>query len=520
MTTEQILNFIDQNPQFDLTAASFSKKIVNGQFTEEPSLTLQVRKKKPLQEVPADQIIPTGVYIDGFGWIKTDVTQGIVSNLACSDCDISAFSSLTNVDPSIQKHREALRPLAGGVSISTVPSGVGDWKDAASFSKNEHKNKDVVGTFGFIAIDELDGSIVGVTNHHVSAIDYSFGISGGGTYAHQRDLTNPTRFQAKTDNYNFHGHKIENAGYLDFEEQTKRVFCRGTNFFATRYSQGGMSGVLEIGYLKRYFPFATGNNTIDAAVIGLHAVAALRYEARMTASNICSIPPNPPATLAVEPQILGADSWKLLNHDAGGQKYYPFATTEEINSMTSTDFVNAGTAANPNVVVAGRTSGLKGQPRNANASRRNDSCTYRVTSTNFIANTYTAARTTGRITDAISFQWKDCPNVDAILGGDSGSCLLGKFNGIWKIVGLIYAGNGAAGIACRIDFIAPLLKIRPYVGQPLRTSSALAQDYPVRSGKTLVVKNKQSLPFFTHTDGRTYYQIGTTTRASDLNNLP
>ena len=41
----------------------------------------------------------------------------------------------------------------------------------------------------------------------------------------------------------------------------------------------------------------------------------------------------------------------------------------------------------------------------------------------------------------------------------------------------------------------------------------------VANGRSIVVKNKQSTPFFRHTDGRTYHQLGTTLASSNLNSI-
>jgi hypothetical protein len=104
------------------------------------------------------------------------------------------------------------------------------------------------------------------------------------------------------------------------------------------------------------------------------------------------------------------------------------------------------------------------------------------------------------------------------LGGDSGSAVLARFNNIWKIIGIHYGAglnNGEyMSFVSRIDHIAPLLRIEPYYGQTLNTG----REAPTN---TIIVKNKHSLSSFRHnTDGRTYYQVGTTTETANLTNLP
>jgi len=65
---------------------------------------------------------------------------------------------------------------------------------------------------------------------------------------------------------------------------------------------------------------------------------------------------------------------------------------------------------------------------------------------------------------------EDCP--DPSIGGDSGSAVLGNFGGVWKVVGLNYAGgtlsNGIEiGVFNRIDRVASLMGIEAWDGSSL-----------------------------------------------------
>ena len=188
--------------------------------------------------------------------------------------------------------------------------------------------------------------------------------------------------------------------------------------------------------------------------------------------------------------------------------------------MSGLAFRNQSTAATPNVVMAGRSTALKGQPNNNLSVPTNASCLLQVINPSFAINNVPLANTICNFTSCITYTWASCSGlkIPSSVRGDSGSAILGRFDGIWKIVGIHFAAADSSreGRGIRIDNIASLLKIKPYMGQPVNN--------PVTGGvsnrRTLIVKNKQSLPFFTHTDGRTYYQMGTTTGTSNLNNIP
>ena len=505
MNTEQILKFINENPHLDLKGAGFQRKSVNGQLTEELSLALYVGKKKPLNEVPASQIIPTGIYVEDIGWVKTDVMEGETVLEACSDCAVTGSRFTTSsppVDARLRPYRGIQRPLIGGISIVSIPNQ----------APSTHGNATYQGTLGFIAVDELDGTLVGVTNHHVGAFNSEVGGGAAGTYAHDR-VTGSTRFGTTTDVYDFHRHRVEQGSRLDFaNEITMRLGSTYDPYYL--YEDGRYQGALTVGYLKRYMPITTGNNTIDCSIIGLN---------QQTATNIVSVLANNGVTAStnIGNNVFGAASWQILGHDLmGNQRYYPFATTNEIDSMTSTQFINEATAASPNIVMAGRTTGLKGQPNNPNSSVSDSFCILRMLNTSFIVNSIDLQQTKVNFTNCLSYRWQTCTNLASTRGGDSGSVILGRFNRIWKIVGIHFAGvtggsGSGEGRGIRIDHIAPLLRIRPYMGQAITN--------PVSNGattsRTIVARNKQSAPFIRHTDGRVYYQMGTTTAQADVQNV-
>jgi hypothetical protein len=136
-----------------------------------------------------------------------------------------------------------------------------------------------------------------------------------------------------------------------------------------------------------------------------------------------------------------------------------FATTAEIDSILTNniELAASGRSSGPK---EGSLCGLKALYSNYNVGvwgymKNNDGFEYRKSFTNQIAYTRTNV---------------DCP--DPSIPGDSGSAVLGKFNGVWKIVGLNYAGGtfGSGiefGVFNRIDRVASLMGIESWDGSSL-----------------------------------------------------
>jgi hypothetical protein len=118
-------------------AVGVGPKIVGGEQTSEPAILVFLVKKKPLTEIPPNEVVPPEV--EG---VKTDVVEvGIPHTLAApeedpDDHDYWSFGDIT---------------LAGGMQIRATNS--------------------LYGTLGFIArTTEPDPKIVAVTAHHVVAV--------------------------------------------------------------------------------------------------------------------------------------------------------------------------------------------------------------------------------------------------------------------------------------------------------------------------------------------------------------
>jgi hypothetical protein len=102
--------------------------------------------------------------------------------------------------------------------------------------------------------------------------------------------------------------------------------------------------------------------------------------------------------------------------------------------------------------------------------------------------------------------------------GDSGSTLIANIGGIWKIVGLVFAGDGmpynppvtglnyeiasSMGLACRIDHVASQLGIKAWTG-----SIAPVVDENTIVYKTVSGSSSNSTLICS---GSTYWQVGLT----------
>lgn len=130
----------------NVTGVMFGKKKVGGKYTDEESLIFIVEEKKPIEDIPEDELLPSKVIEKGVSF-RTDVIEMEISALALPpDCP-EEFYSWTATTPG---NRSVIRPLQGGISVTNYTS-----------------SSNYVGTMGFIAADNDTNSLVGVSNNHV-----------------------------------------------------------------------------------------------------------------------------------------------------------------------------------------------------------------------------------------------------------------------------------------------------------------------------------------------------------------
>ena len=208
------------------------------------------------------------------------------------------------------------------------------------------------------------------------------------------------------------------------------------------------------------------------------------------------------ALVTIDPsKVTNAESYKLYGTSIITPM--PFATTAEINELTDT---------NPPLASSGRTSGVKqGSP-----------CGLRIKATgaSLALNTYTdngqlvggynlnGTPTGANFSNTIQFMrnspdqttYGQCPYP--IYPGDSGSALAAYIGGVWKIVGLVFAGSAFYGFASRIDEVAAQLNISAWDGTTKNYFNTGSRAYKTTIGgntnKTLTCSSN------------IYWQVGTT----------
>jgi hypothetical protein len=257
----------------------YGPKIKNNEIVNTDSLIYFVENKIPLSAIPLDERIPQRLNIDGIDYL-TDVVQS--NRFTLNQC-----YNLT--DPSIRALQSRTRPLSGGLEISALNS----WTQVSPFNFTLG-----TGTLGFLAIDNTDGKLVGVTNNHVIVQDAFVNhekIEG----LPASSIVDPVQFSMQ-------------GGYNATLPNIILQFGTfgGSVDFSNDY----------IGYPKRYVPISQfGTNTVDGALLSI--------KSDVFTSNSSS-------------------QAQLLNTYA-----MPFATTTDVESLS--------TNAHP-IYSVGRTTGAKG----------------------------------------------------------------------------------------------------------------------------------------------------------------
>jgi hypothetical protein len=478
--------------QFNITSSvygrSYSGDVINLQADN------IVLKKQPtiLFYLPSDSYLEKGTELsasivsvldtwNGFN-VKSGslYTQAVLSPGASEGlpCDIvscyfgetgipTSWGGNTYIAPGFSPaNRNQFRPIKGGISITST-SHTGPFAAAS------------VGTLGLICQDVDTDAVVGLTNNHVVVRD--------AFYTNQRDLTGVIQnefdlvdgYDPLTGNY---------SGLGDTLAYWENVFQSGEAPIATLSNR--------IGRVVRYVPMWTSastavnsslTNRVDGAILSLYCTS--------------STGPIIDFTSSFQQQGLTYTS------------SMPFATTTEIDSLPST---------NPDLYSSGRTTGVKGPL----------SCTLKFHS---FANTPVAYNLQGTQTpayfqDLIVFvkpenpaTWTPSGSIGGasggvcpypVWGGDSGSTLIANFGGTWKIIGLVFAGNGVRynganvqipstyGLACRIDHVAAELGIKAWTGSIAPVVDHNNINYITVSGSNDIDQLNCS--------GSTYWQVGLT----------
>jgi surface protein len=431
-----------------VNSISIGYKSKSGVITKEISIVFGVEKKIDLSQLLPEQQIPQTIEVGTYS-IKTDVIErGLAVALSnpCFDFDNSFFDwQLTTPE-----NQGIVRPLRGGVSITNT----------TGFTNS-------IGTLGFIAIDGWDGTLVGITNNHVVVRDSFLNI-----YKNNSGVIT---------NLGFSGSQITNV-YRNFVSEPSPWDRSGLTAPSGSYIYGDVN---TIGGVKRYWPIHpcinspgtnscwdanldnddnTQKNRIDLGVVSLDGVVL-----SLTSSYL----------------QLGLSHTYSLD----------FATTSEIDNLLTTH----GPSTAGELFSSGRTTGAKGEGNMKLKIVRIDEefdIIYQLQGASSICH-FERGLVFSAFRDATNW----CPWP--ISGGDSGSALIADFGGTRKIIGLVFAGISTTsctgpcgeivgpegcnssgypprnsqgnpsvpdsciieGIACRIDDLANIANIRPWLGE-------------------------------------------------------
>lgn len=376
-----------ENTNDNIVGVGYSYKLTNGQQTDNLCISFSVNNKKDISELSPSEILPKTININGKEYL-TDVKQQQLQFFA------NACYSWEPPDADILKHRTLVKPLKGGISIGP-------------------NNEVSAGTMGLICLDNIDRTIVGLTNNHV--------VMSNGFLNSSRTHYNPNS-------------PISNIKYIS-SDQSDILQPGKIEFNSTQ----------KIGPIKRYYPLSHNSvNYIDAALVSI--------------SN---------------QGLVDNKSYEQMNNT---ELTYPpvFATTEEINTLLispkpklyksgrTTGFIGGSLCPLEAVSIMETLSVGGYSPYNAQVVF-SDTIVYKFIETN------TNGRPKGGVSipgDSGSIVLADFNGVIKVIGLNFAG---GSFqNGDPQ-------GNG--GVACRIDRLASLLQITHWNGTEMRFSDPSKWKY-------------------------------------------
>jgi hypothetical protein len=157
VTLHEAINNFHQQADDNILSVGYGFKTIGGKITNEKSIVFSVKNKISLDQLEPDKIIQDYVSINGEA-IKTDVVE--ISDIRVLACDPN-FTSWQNTPPS---NRNKIRPIKGGLSAI-------NYTDLPNYHC----------TMGFLALDNTDNKIVGVSNVHCASSN-PFSIPAMGAY--------------------------------------------------------------------------------------------------------------------------------------------------------------------------------------------------------------------------------------------------------------------------------------------------------------------------------------------------
>jgi hypothetical protein len=148
----------------NIIGVTYEPKSVGGKFTRRNSIVFYVKEKLPKDQLKEEQILPKYINIKGKD-IPTDVVQQVARRLTTlSYCEPTFYTWMNPYTP--PDNQDEWRALRGGVSCANW-----DNMGVVYIGGTSYVMKDFIGTLGLLAVDNEDGSLVAITNHHVVIYD-------------------------------------------------------------------------------------------------------------------------------------------------------------------------------------------------------------------------------------------------------------------------------------------------------------------------------------------------------------
>ncbi|MFW5847337.1 MAG: hypothetical protein ACOCVF_00260 [bacterium] len=273
-------------------------------------------------------------------------------------------------------------------------------------------------------------------------------------------------------------HVLIDDAFFASERTNDEVITNVSGDLVTQPNEPGDYGENNaIGIVKRYVPITQNNdNSVDGALT------------------------------TIDETLINGDSWEQIGLEGEvGTTPFTFATTAEINNLLDTD---------PFLYSAGRTTGAKGH--------LNTKLKISALNTNVLINYNKQNVDTSVIfSDVIEFvasgSTEGATCYFPLAGGDSGSALIAKIDGTYKIIGLCFAGAmteilydgnivnvATKGLACRIDHVKEQLNIEEWDG-------TIPPIYSDRNNIEEIVINGLDDRKYIEIDNKKYWQVGLTT---------
>lgn len=444
--------------QWEARGVGVGNKLVDNMKTKDKAIRIKVTNKVPLDQLSSDKVIPKEIMYKG----KVYLTDVIIQKEQIKALDCCATFSTVDTE-----QRSPVRPLVGGLAI-------GSMDDTPAF----------VGTLGQLCIDDRDGTVVGLTNVHVSNADVWYN-------------SNKERY------YNTYNKRITQPGLeSSVVNQYPLTSPRGT----TRQRESFID-THGVGIVKRYWPvepahelnFGFGESRLGYT-LPLYKTKGQHLNGEYNKIDAAIFSINDDDTLIDNTTQEGrsqAFSIRGLSNTA-----IPWATDEQME-----EFISLIETSNTTLYVArsGRTTGTVG------AGFELGDCPVEVTAYTFFENIAYSPQI-AIFTDMIEFKYSagSCSStISPIQGGDSGSMLVTDFfNNTPTVVGLCHAGGGDEGFACRIDHVRSILNVRSptasELSNPLTFTDFSQASFIKASGLPGVIENSGYLEY----NGKKYWQIG------------